>query len=139
MHGKRFIVRQLHYGSDGTNLFLRIDFQDGSKELLPGMNARLSVQAGSDGPKSNSIVIGFEPAGARVTDSKLLCSSKPGAVECAFHHILEASIPLDAICAEAGQSIRLQFSLWQGGLPVDAVPQQGWLELNTATPTDWTA
>jgi alpha-amylase/alpha-mannosidase (GH57 family) len=139
MHGKRFIVRQLHYGSDGTNLFLRIDFQDGSKEQLPGMTARLSVQAGSDGPKSNSIVIGFEPAGARVTDSKLLCSSKPGAVECAFHHILEARIPLDAICAEAGQSIRLQFSLWQGGLPVDAVPQQGWLELNTATPTDWTA
>jgi len=27
-----------------------------------------------------------------------------------------------------GQPIRFQFSLWKDGLPMDAVPQQGWLE-----------
>jgi len=30
--------------------------------------------------------------------------------------------------------MRFQFSLWQAGLPMDAVPAQGWLELKTTDP-----
>jgi hypothetical protein len=35
---------------------------------------------------------------------------------------------------EPGRGLRFQFSLWQGGLPIDAVPQQGWLEMRTTDP-----
>jgi hypothetical protein len=31
----------------------------------------------------------------------------------------------------SGEGLKFQLSLWQGGLPVDAVPQQGWLILRT--------
>jgi hypothetical protein len=27
--------------------------------------------------------------------------------------------------------VKFQLSLWSAGLPVDAVPQQGWLEMHT--------
>jgi len=37
----------------------------------------------------------------------------------------------------SGQSLRLQLSLWKQGLPIDAIPQEGWLEISTAEPTDW--
>ena len=33
--------------------------------------------------------------------------------------------------------MRLQLSLWKQGLPIDAIPQEGWLEISTAEPTDW--
>ena len=32
--------------------------------------------------------------------------------------------------------LRFQFSLWQGGLPIDAVPQQGWIEMKTTDPQE---
>jgi hypothetical protein len=52
----------------------------------------------------------------------------PGA-KCAFRNILEASVPLTAIGATPGQPVHFQFSLWKDGLPIVAVPRQGWLEL----------
>ena len=38
---------------------------------------------------------------------------------------------------KAGQPVNFQLSLWQGGLPVDALPAQGWIELATAELVDW--
>jgi hypothetical protein len=35
-----------------------------------------------------------------------------------------------------GAGLRFQFSLWQGGLPIDAVPQQGWIEMKTTDPEE---
>jgi hypothetical protein len=34
-------------------------------------------------------------------------------------------------------SLRLQISLWKDGLPVDALPQEGWIEVSTAEPIEW--
>jgi hypothetical protein len=38
-----------------------------------------------------------------------------------------------------GQGVRFQFSIWQGGLPLEAVPQSGWLELRTTEPEQMAA
>jgi len=58
------------------------------------------------------------------------------AVECAFQRILELRFPLSAAGADAGRGVRFQLSLWHGGLPVDAVPQQGWIEMATTNPIE---
>jgi hypothetical protein len=50
--------------------------------------------------------------------------------------VLEARIPLAAIGVSPGAGLRFQFSLWQGGLPIDAVPQQGWIEMRTTDPVE---
>jgi hypothetical protein len=31
--------------------------------------------------------------------------------------------------------VRFQLSLWQNSLPVDAVPQQGWIDLESIDPS----
>jgi hypothetical protein len=49
---------------------------------------------------------------------------------------LEARFPLAAAGVPEGRGVRFQLSLWQGGLPVDAVPQQGWLEMPTTRPAE---
>ena len=56
-------------------------------------------------------------------------------VECAFLRILEMRFPLVEAGA-VGSGLRFQLSLWQGGLPVDAVPQQGWIEMATTNPVE---
>jgi len=58
-------------------------------------------------------------------------------VEYAFHKVLEARFSLAALEVPSGHALRMQLSIWKEGLPLDAIPQQGWLEISTAEPTDW--
>ena len=36
----------------------------------------------------------------------------------------------------AGTRLRLRFSLWQNGLPTDALPSEGWMELRLLSEED---
>jgi hypothetical protein len=118
MHGKRSPVREVQYGVDGKRLFLRIDFHESRVETLDGVEIRLTIQT-SAGESSGSLGA-FGPGGVFATGAAF-----PGA-ECAFQNILEAGAPVPG--GKPGETVRLQFSLWKDGLPMDAVPQQGWLE-----------
>jgi len=111
MHGRKVLIRDLAYGGDGSNLYLRVDFHPGNEDQLAGMDARLTVQSGDR----------RHTASIHLNDGRAV-SSDPG-IHCAFSKVLEVQIPV------TGERLRLQFSLWQNGLPVDAIPQQGWLEL----------
>ena len=138
MHGKKFLVKEVQFGSDGANLYLRVDFHTGYEAELPGMEARLTAQP-FDEWQGSHVVVGFSPGSAHVVESKLaapLPPTDPPAVECAFARILEVRISLAALGVKDGHGLRFQFSLWQGGLPMDAVPQQGWLEMRTTEPAE---
>jgi alpha-amylase/alpha-mannosidase (GH57 family) len=139
MHGKRYLIRELHYGSDGQNLYLRVDFEAHQAEGLSGLEARFSIQAGADAALASSVVARFQEG--QVTPVQLqFARSRPGESwpwELAFQKVLEARLSLGALGVRAGQSLRLQISLWREGLPVDAIPQQGWIEISTAEPTEW--
>jgi alpha-amylase/alpha-mannosidase (GH57 family) len=120
MHATRSPVREVQYGSDGERLYLRIDFHDAKEAPLAGIELRLRV----DGAEQGSGTLGsfdLVTGGSFVTGSGF-----PGA-QCAYQNIFEASVPTSKLPA------RFQFSLWKDGLPMDAVPQQGWLE---AAPVD---
>jgi alpha-amylase/alpha-mannosidase (GH57 family) len=128
MHGKKFVIQEVHFGSDGANLFVRADFHSGYEEELAGMEGRLTLQSISDCHTTH--VIADFANGARLVASL----DPPG--EAALRRILEIRIPLAAVAVKNGGGLRFQFSLWQGGLPIDAVPQQGWIELKTTDPVE---
>jgi alpha-amylase/alpha-mannosidase (GH57 family) len=127
MHGKKFLVSEVQFGTDGASLFLRVDFHPAYLQELNGMEARLNAQP-FDGWKSGHVTVTFANGAAHVTESEV-----PG-VDCAFNRILEARIPLAPLGVAPGAGLRFQFSLWQAGLPMDALPPQGWLELKTTDP-----
>ncbi len=128
MHGSKSPVREAHYGTDGTQLYLRIDFDDTPGQTLGGVELRLGVQTAQGVSKGPLVVFASDAAGGFTASSTF-----PGA-KCAFRKILEAGIPLGAFGVTAGQTVRFQFSLWRDGLPMDAIPQQGWLELQASEP-----
>jgi hypothetical protein len=128
MHGKKFLVSEVLFGSDGQNLFVRVDFRSGTEPELSGMEARITLQSLDNAPPQ-SVTIRLASGAASSDDP----------VECAFLRILEVRFPLAAVAVVKGCGVRFQLSLWQGGLPVDAVPQQGWLEMSTTCPVEMAA
>ncbi len=139
MHGKRFLIHEVHYGSDGVHLYVRLDFQPMALDALPGAEVRLSIQSCAEPTLVSCFVLRFEQGAvklAKVAWAKPLhAGAAPG--EFAFRKLLEARFALAALGARFGQSVRLELSLWKEGLPLDAIPQHGSIEISTAEPTDW--
>jgi alpha-amylase/alpha-mannosidase (GH57 family) len=127
MHGQRFIIRELQYGSDGSNLFLRVDFEERALANLQGATVTVQVTPASDPTRMTSVVLPVSMDGAGDVDG----------IEYACRKILEIRVPLAVVGAGLRQPVRMQMSLWQSGLPLDALPQQGWLEVSTAEPNAW--
>ena len=129
MHGNRSVIQEAHYGTDGSRLYLRIDFADASQQTLEGVELRLSLQT-AQGTERGALGVfgGGQGVGFKTMETF-------AGVECAFRKILEAEIPLTP---SGSAPIRFQFSLWKDGLPMDAVPQQGWLEVPAAE-QEWPA
>jgi hypothetical protein len=127
MHGHRFLIRSLHYGSDGSGIFLRLDFENPQDERLRKVIARFRLSSPeSQNPPCDISVALNEP------------SRQPAAGEqAAFSEILEVRVPIAALGRGFGGDVRFQVSLWQDGLPMDALPAHGWLEFSTLEPTEW--
>ena len=107
MHSQRGMVQSLSYGSDSQNLFLRVDFHD-----IPAA-------------KSLELHLKTESAEVKLTSQRF-----------SLDRILEAAVPLHELGVQPGEVIQFQVSVWKDHLPVVAVPQVGWLEMNTADPSE---
>jgi hypothetical protein len=60
-----------------------------------------------------------------------LCLLNPKRVaEAAFERVLEVAIHKDQINFKGQTKLRLGVALWHGGLPVDVLPAEGFLEVN---------
>ena len=124
MHGGGPLIKELRYGSDGVHFFLRLDFQEAAMASLAGMEVRVNAGIAS-------LTVRLEPDGAALEEGA------PAQTQAVFRKALEISLPLAATGIQSGDPLRLQLSLWHEGLPLDAVPQHGWLECPTAEPAEW--
>ena len=102
MHGSQPEVRELYYGIDRENLYVRLDFQ------------------GS--PQFTTIELRTEGAAISLLDNS--------AVRFAHRKILEFQVPLHVLGIWKNQRIRFQLVLLSGNLPLDTIPQDGWIELD---------
>jgi len=118
MHGQRYLVQQLLYGADQQNLYLRLDFE----EPADGVRIHFNFQTGE-------FDIEIAEQAAHVSGAV--------PVEAVYGKVLEMKVPLESIPVRPGDSTRLQLSVWQGSLPLDALPREGWLKLETAEPGEW--
>jgi hypothetical protein len=138
MHGKKFLIKEVQFGSDGVNFYLRVDFHPGYEAELAGMEARLTAES-PDGKQTSRASLMFSGGGAQVKEQQFARPETAPAtqpIDCAFSRVLELRLLLAALGLEEGSGLRFQFSLWQGGLPMDAVPQQGWITMRTTDPRE---
>jgi hypothetical protein len=109
MHGKRALVKEVHYGVGSDKIYLRIDFVE------PATVGDMDVIAEVE---SSKLTI-------RITRGEAKVISGEG--EAAFGDIMEISLP-----GKNGSKIRLSF--WQDGLPIQSVPPQDCLQVTAPVP-----
>ncbi len=84
------------------------------------MELRLTALAVDSG-QTNHLTVSFTPASASARGIE--------GSECGFARVLELKIPLGSLGVSPGRPVRFQLSVWETGLPMDAIPQQGWIEV----------
>jgi alpha-amylase/alpha-mannosidase (GH57 family) len=146
MHGKVFLLDTGYAGIDDENLYCRVDFMESPQEWT-GEDTRLlvTIEAVSEGAAAEAYRLEAVIAEGRISgwtfaqsgngqhavvgDSILVC----------LDTIFECQIPLALLGAAQGAQLRVRFSLWRDRLPLDALPQEGSIELRVASESELSA
>ena len=131
MHGRVYLLRDLHYGFDEKNLFIRVDAISETEPLRDG-EFRIVIRAACELRIHVQIKSGAV-AGTVVEMNDLCPLGAEHHVRSAFAQFLELSIAKELIDTAGRQSISVGVSYWEGGLPVDVLPTEGFLEVRLGT------
>jgi hypothetical protein len=128
MHGRTQLINQIHYGFDTEHFFLRVDMANGSLAQLREAEFRLTFRA----PEELRIVVHIVKGklAAYSAEAKDFCLLRQGELlSVAVDRILEVSVSRKLLPVQGRNSFSLVVALWEGGLPVDVAPSDGWLEI----------
>ena len=64
---------------------------------------------------------------------------KKDSIRMGLERIFECQVPLKFLDAVSGATLRVRFSVWRDGLPVDALPQGAALEVRVAPESELSA
>jgi len=108
MHGKRALLKEVFYGSDGTSIYVRVDFAEGGEQL-----EELEIQVHPETGAAQLAVIRLRGGVAVMT------TGDASQVRSAYREVLEIGV-------EMGESLTgIRLSFWQDGLPIRSVPRAG--------------
>ncbi|HMD07368.1 MAG TPA: glycoside hydrolase family 57 protein [Candidatus Acidoferrum sp.] len=140
MHGRTFYLHELRYGFEEERFCVRVDpFLDLLGEL-EDCEFRITIGAAEEINIVVKLMRGHLQEFA--VEKGRLCLLNPRSVaEAAFDRILEVSIQRSEICLPGQTKLKLGVALWHGGLPVDVLPAEGFLEVqlgedHSAWPTE---
>ena len=120
MHGKRALLHEVRYGSDGAAIYVRVDFAESAAQL-EGLEVQVHPEDGT-GQLAVIRVVG----GAAV----LVLGAAEHATA-AFKDVLEIGVRIQ----DGWKGVRISF--WQDGLPIQAIPQEGSFGAGVSEPEPW--
>jgi alpha-amylase/alpha-mannosidase (GH57 family) len=130
MHGAAAFIEALYYGYSEHALYLRVDLTEDFREAHPDFELRVNV----DGDHSIHVrapvkdgqagEIEFSRGGTQAEQTE-----SASGIQVAFARIFEFSLEYGALGLAPHEKIKLQVSLWVNELPVQIIPQEGWLTL----------
>jgi alpha-amylase/alpha-mannosidase (GH57 family) len=139
MHGKQFLLDAIYAGVDEQNLYGRLEFlaSIAADDFEIVLNCE-TWAAGASSPRAtvrlNAAVVDGTLRSAQLhtgsdNPSPLQLSDDPTGVLIRLKTNFEIRMPFDILRTERGDTLKLRFSVWRGGLPIDALPVGGWFEL----------
>src|SRR5579862_1452643 len=144
MHGKQFLMDEVFAGIDEQNVYGRLDFAGGlpssALEVVVSLeswaehavNPRRELRVGAwvDGGRLQSWTV--KESGDKVIASSDRAEGDAKSARVALVRNFEFGLPLAWLLAGEQPRpvrLRLRFSIWQNQLPLDALPVEGWIEL----------
>ena len=132
MHGVRNCLEALYYGCGHDALFLRLDFPPHFRKEHPTCQVRIRIDGDINARLHASIRVsnvvnlefwkGDEKLQIQLADSDSLQAS--------YSQIFEAKLAYSTLEINTRNQIQLQISLWADDLPLQVMPQEGWLVLD---------
>jgi alpha-amylase/alpha-mannosidase (GH57 family) len=143
MHGKLFLLDTGYAGIDEENLYCRVDFTDDPAEWATG-DTRLVVTieiVNPDGNGNRSVRLEADISQGKLRGWKLgeNGQQQEEGFLVGIDSIFECQTPLQRLNAATGSQLRVRFSLWRDGLPLDALPQEGAIEVRVAPESELSA
>ena len=158
MHGKQFLLDSVYAGIDEASLYARLDF---AGDAVPAtqfdlvLNLECWVAEAKQPRRTLRLDVRTDTGRIRdwkisaIGDEKALATpTQPGGAVVALARNFECKLPLAWLTADVKTTaaplgkheppcnIRLRFSLWRSGLPVDALPLEGWVELQALSESE---
>jgi alpha-amylase/alpha-mannosidase (GH57 family) len=150
MHGKVFLLDTGYAGIDEHNLYCRLDFMEKVSEwtvsdprLLASIESESGPGTGAVHKKNYKLEAMLGPSSIEewnFSENGNRPEKREGiSVVLRRDSVVECKIPLEALEAAVGTIIRVRFSVWQGQLPLDALPQEGAIEIQVVPEEDLSA
>jgi alpha-amylase/alpha-mannosidase (GH57 family) len=146
MHGKTFLLDTGYAGIDEHHLYCRLDFMEKVSDwVTPDSRLVMTIKSQSAGAPEHSYKLEASIAATSVRDWTF---SENGngpqkqeglIVTLRRESVFECKLPLQALGAKSETLLRVRFSLWRGQLPVDALPQDGFIEVQVIPEEDLSA
>ena len=131
MHGRTQYIEALYYGYSDRALYLRLDLSPTFLQLHLEFEVRVNV----DGTSRVRLQAHIGPAGLGLVqlwkqDEQLLVPLATGdQLQAAFGRIFELRVDYALLGLHPNEKVNLQVSLWADELPLQVLPQEGWLAL----------
>ena len=131
MHGVAQLVEALHYGYSDEALFLRVDLGESFLHDNPDFEIRVNVDGASRVRLHAKIGEGSVKAleFSKGDEALLVPLGTGDQIKVAFARIFEVRLGFSILGVAAHERVNLQVSIWMNGLPLQVLPQEGWLTL----------
>jgi len=160
MHGKQFLIDEVFAGIDEEYVYGRLDFcgkvPEGAFEVVVNLESwtnhatkprrELRLDAAADGGKLQTwkVTQGKEKLVGDDKDARDLARAalvRNFEFRVPLKWLLAAPLEMEKVRGSQSSDVltvrlRLRFSVWQNHLPVDALPVEGWIELELLTEED---
>jgi alpha-amylase/alpha-mannosidase (GH57 family) len=129
MHGRVYYLHELRYGFEEDRFCVRIDtFADALSEM-EDPEFRITIS----GEEELTIVVKLLRGRIQEfsVEKERVCLLNPKSIaEVAFDRILEVGIRRGELAFKGQTKLKLGVALWHGGLPVDVLPAEGFLDVH---------
>jgi alpha-amylase/alpha-mannosidase (GH57 family) len=140
MHGAAQLVEALYYGYCESSVYLRVDLGEAFLHDHPDFEIRVNV----DGESRCRLHAAIGALGVKAVEfwkgeeSLLVPLGTGDQVQVAFRQIFEVRLDYSILDVMPHERISLQVSVWMNDLPLQVLPQEGWLTLElTEDLTSW--
>ncbi len=137
MHGGAKCVAALHYGNGERDFYVRLDLSPGTAEDYPQLEIRVNID-GDNRARLHANVQDGKLGPVRFWKGEVEIPVPAGTddeLQVGFERVFELRMSHSLLGVARGQKMDFQVALWAKELPLQLIPPEGWLSIDSSE--DW--